>query len=311
MIVVIFTGCTRLEQPSDLTATALNDSTIELSWIPRGAGQEGYYILEATDSSDFADAFRTEQDARTVVLPHRRPGTHYRYRVEAFKGEKRGEASEPVEVTTPKTIPAAPTNLTGKAIASSMIQIDWDDNSIGEAGFIVERQKDTAQTWREITRTGPEWTGITDSDLRSGMTYRYRVCAYNPNARSEYTKVCTLKTDEYKSIRVLFPNGGEVITHSPLVIKWETDPEIFYVKIIIFNEEGFSVKPGGMMFNESERVTVNYGSGEYMTGVWSKGEYIFDMVESLPASKTYKIRVSNPKTGRFDESDGYFEVMGQ
>lgn len=309
LLSLVLAGCSRkLAPPTDLRAVALTDSTIELSWIGWSTGEEGFLVFESVEESKFALGFKVPQDERVTILDHRTPGTNYRYVVCAFAGQKRSKPTDTVSVTTPKTIPQAPTNLSGKALGTTSIKLSWDDNSICESGFSIERKNIITGEWEEIGRVWADWQEFDDTFRKTGTAYSYRVRAFNPTAASPYSNVCTVTTGENKSLKVVSPNGGEVYSREKMLIKWEADPEIIWVKVTIRNEEGIQVVPQKMMFVFNEMEAVGMDADNMTLMKWGQGEYLFEGVGNLPPSKTYKVRVTDLKSKRYDESDDYFEV---
>lgn len=74
-------------------------------------------------------------------------------------------------------------------IANSGIKVTlaWEDNSSDELGFNVERKDGPGGRYRTIGTVGPNMTTYTDTGLRPGKDYFYRICAFNEAGHSEYT----------------------------------------------------------------------------------------------------------------------------
>jgi peptidyl-Asp metalloendopeptidase len=84
--------------------------------------------------------------------------------------------------------PAAPSGLTATAASASHINLAWIDNSVDELGFIVERSLD-GYAWGEVARLGARVTAYGDYALTPGVSYFYRVQAYNLYGNSAYSNV--------------------------------------------------------------------------------------------------------------------------
>jgi chitinase len=89
--------------------------------------------------------------------------------------------------------PDAPSNLAAAPVASSQINLSWDDNSSNEHGFKVERSLDGV-SFVEIAETGEGVTGYPDINLTPETTYYYRVLAFNSAGVSGYTNVASATT---------------------------------------------------------------------------------------------------------------------
>ena len=64
------------------------------------------------------------------------------------------------------------------AVSDSQINLNWTDRSDNEKGFIIERRISSG-SYAEIASLEPDTTAFADTGLLSGVTYSYRVKAYN------------------------------------------------------------------------------------------------------------------------------------
>ena len=79
--------------------------------------------------------------------------------------------------------PVPPTNLKGSNTASSQISLTWTDNSTNETGFKIER-KTSADIFTVIGTTTTDVTDFIDSNAINGISYTYRVYAFNSAGNS-------------------------------------------------------------------------------------------------------------------------------
>ena len=87
-----------------------------------------------------------------------------------------GPTAAPTPTQTPKpdtTPPSVPTNLTGIAISSTVINLNWtaSTDNVGVAGYRIFRGGEEIGTSTTIT--------YSDTGLTAGMTYSYAVSAYD------------------------------------------------------------------------------------------------------------------------------------
>ena len=69
----------------------------------------------------------------------------------------------------------------------SRVDLTWRDNSAVETGFIVERRRVGWSQWSELERTGVNITAFSNTGLFPGITYIYRVRAFNEGELSAYS----------------------------------------------------------------------------------------------------------------------------
>jgi hypothetical protein len=86
--------------------------------------------------------------------------------------------SPTISATPAPSIPSAPVNLSATPQSSSIVMLNWLDNSTDEDGFIIYRDA------VEITRAGPNASSFQDTGLKSATTYQYSVKAYNEMGES-------------------------------------------------------------------------------------------------------------------------------
>ncbi|MDY6934891.1 MAG: fibronectin type III domain-containing protein [Spirochaetota bacterium] len=83
------------------------------------------------------------------------------------------------------SLPLSPNNLIANAATSSLIELNWQDNSANEVGFKIEK-KYIGESFIEIETVAPDVTSFNDIGFIEGITY-YRVRAFNDNGFSEYS----------------------------------------------------------------------------------------------------------------------------
>jgi peptidyl-Asp metalloendopeptidase len=98
-----------------------------------------------------------------------------------------GSDTATLQVTVAGSL-AAPTNLTATATGVRTIALNWTDNSAGESGFQIERSVN-GRGFSRIATVGANLTSFSQSGLRRGRTYSYRVRAYDSSGYSAYSNI--------------------------------------------------------------------------------------------------------------------------
>jgi fibronectin type 3 domain-containing protein len=179
---------------TNMVATAVSGSQINLSWkdnstnetgfkIWRKVGTSGSWVVRATVGANVT----SYQDTGLV------PCTLYTYGVVAYNSNGDSTASNAASATTP-CVPMAPTNLTARAVSSSQINLSWKDNSTNETGFRILRKVGTSGSWAVRATVGTNVTSYQDTGLARGTLYTYGVIAYNSNGNSGASNAASATT---------------------------------------------------------------------------------------------------------------------
>ena len=75
--------------------------------------------------------------------------------------------------------PSTPSGLAATAVSASQINLSWTDNSGLEDSYKIERATASSGPWTEIATTGANATTYASTGLSGGITYYYRVRAYD------------------------------------------------------------------------------------------------------------------------------------
>jgi hypothetical protein len=185
--------------PTNLTATAVSSSQINLAWTDNANNETGFKIERCQNAgcSNFAQIATVGANVTTYSNTGLTASTSYSYRVRATNLGGDSAYSNTASATTPatSTVPAAPSNLTATVISISQINLSWTDNSNNETGFKIERCQGSACTnFVEIATTGANATSFSNTGLARNTRYRYRVRAFNAVGNSGYSNIVAART---------------------------------------------------------------------------------------------------------------------
>jgi hypothetical protein len=178
--------------PTNLTATAVSSSQIDLTWVDNSNDETNFRIYRSTNGVNFVFTYNLGPNVTSFSDTGRTAGTTYYYQVAASNSNGISAFSNTVSATT-FPLPAAPTNLTAVAISSSRIDLAWTDNSNNEDGFKIYRSTDNVN-WVFYFAVGANVTTRSNTNLSSGTTYYYRVFAYNSGGNSANSNVASATT---------------------------------------------------------------------------------------------------------------------
>ncbi len=181
--------------PTGLTTTtppSFPPRQVTLTW--NDVATEANYVVERADGINppdnaFGVLITLPQDSISHVDLTVQPKWAYTYRVRAVNAG--GSSHSDVFVVTPGEIPEAPANLRVTRVTKNSVTIAWDDKSINEVGFYVERRNGTGAWTRVGDTPGPTFL---NTGLKNNTVYWYRVQAYNLDGVSAYTAEAFAKT---------------------------------------------------------------------------------------------------------------------
>jgi uncharacterized delta-60 repeat protein len=177
--------------PTNLGATALSVSQIDLSWIDNADNEDGYQVdRSTTGGATWATLTTLAANSNTYSDTTASAGTTYHYRVSGFNSNDVSAYSSQAIVMTG---PAAPGTLVATPVWTDRTYLAWEDVA-GETGFKVERSFDGGSVWTQIASVGANVTGYQDSGLQAASSYTYRVLATNTVGDSPYTNQASATT---------------------------------------------------------------------------------------------------------------------
>jgi hypothetical protein len=165
-----------LTPPSDLTATAVSTSQINLSWTDTAEDETNWQVFRddvfrawvAANATSFQDTGLSEN-------------TSYTYKVRAVTGSVGGSFSnEDTAQTISGNAPTAPTSLTATVSGSSptdTIDLAWTDNASDESEYQVWRS--SGGSFSLIATIAANLEAYEDDTCADGTTYTYYVRACN------------------------------------------------------------------------------------------------------------------------------------
>lgn len=191
---LVTASASQLAAPTDLRATAMSPTQINLSWSASGPPATSF-VMERRQESAVAFAFfatASPGSVRAFQDSTAQPDTKYRYRIRALDSAGGSPFSEEATATTPALVLTAPV-LRATAISTSRIRLTWTATATGIVRFIVERRSGNGQ-YVEVSRPGSAVTTLDDDGLAVSTQYVYRMRLETTAALSPYSNEATATT---------------------------------------------------------------------------------------------------------------------
>ena len=175
--------------PSNLSASVISSSQINLTWTDNSTNETGFEVKRATDSAftqnvTWIGGIQGASYSNTGLAS----STTYYYKVRAEGTTQDSAYSNVVSATTSAaTIPQAPSNLDATAVSNTQINLTWTDNSSNETGFEVKRATDSGFTQNVTWIGGITGTSYSNVGLNPSTTYYYAVRAEGTAGKSAYS----------------------------------------------------------------------------------------------------------------------------
>ena len=187
--------------PESLNAGTVTASSVSLSWSDPNSPQVESYLVERSDDGGTTwpatNSWPVTAPDTSYVDTTVSPASDYQYRVKAIYHTVESLPSTSLAVTTLPNPPAAPSWSTS-TVTFSQATLNWTvDNSNTVDGFRIERQEVLAGGAYGPWNT-PGWTVAadatywTDNTVTPGISYRYRILAYNAGGESAWSANTTV-----------------------------------------------------------------------------------------------------------------------
>jgi len=179
--------------PTNLTATALSQTSVSLNWTIGTGTETGFKLERKLEGGTYAQIGTAPAGATSATDNGVSAGATYVYRIRATNAGGDSPYSNEATVTALPNLPGAPTQLTVTALSQTSLKLDWNDNSSDETGFEIERTVNGVGAAAVSTNfsVDPNVTTFTDTGLSPNSSYSYRVRAINIAGPSAWSSSVT------------------------------------------------------------------------------------------------------------------------
>ena len=216
------------EVPLNLAIVDQNFGEVSLSWEDTSEIETGFRIQRKIGNGVYEDLEVFSENAiffndSTVV-----EFTEYSYRVNAYNSSGDSAFSNEISVAVPF---ASPRLLTGEAVNSYEVHLDWDDTSLVETGYRLER-KSAEGDYAVIGIFDPNSTLYVDDSVAPNQTYSYRVFAVKNGSDSLPSILVNITTPNIPAPMAPTELQVTVLSDTSISINWTDNSN---------NEDGFRI----------------------------------------------------------------------
>lgn len=267
VMVLALSGCFLFKPaaPSNLTATTLSASSIELSWSGNG---DSFIIYRSVGNSRSFKEIK-EVKSTSYLDTNLSANTTYFYEV---KSKNKMGISAPSNIASAMTRPLAPI-LKITYTYTSMVTLSWS-GSMNVEGYKLYRSTDSTTFTQIATITGK--TSYTNENLKSNTKYYYKMKAYNKGGDSKYSNVVNTTTMpvSYTVSGYVKDTNGKGISGVTISFKntfktfssVTSDSNGYWIKNGLSGEVTVSPSKNGWTFNPPSTVVSNTKNNVNFTG---------------------------------------------
>jgi len=230
--------------PSNLSAGALNDYQIKLTWDDNCAFEDGYEIQQMEGAGEWEIIDSVQANGSTHTISGLTYGVSYEFKVKAFTDINSSDFSDSV---TGSTVFPAPSNLSILQSGADAV-LSWSDNCTFESGYSIERSEDGGDIFNVIDTVAANSVYYTDSTITMYVDYVYRVIAFTDYNQSDYSEEVEFSLFTGNIIYVT-PTGSDFTGDGSVAYPYKT-----VQKAINMSSEGDMVLVADGTYNES----INY-----------------------------------------------------
>lgn len=203
------------EAPTNLTATSLCATRVALQWTDNSANESGFVIERQSGGGSWLVAATAPANSSTWIVNGLPPQSTHTFRVKAVNSYSPSAYSNTAQAGTGSF--SAPTNCAATSLGHNTVMLRWNDNSICESGFIIDRM--TAPTvWSAIDTVAEGTIEATIGDLQPGTEYEFRVVAFDGSVHSDYSNTASTKTKNFLPPPTNFQ--ASVLTATQAQLSW-------------------------------------------------------------------------------------------
>lgn len=259
----------KLNGPTSLSIREKGTSSVKLRWQNNSDYESNFVVESSRDGNSWSLQENVPAKLEGAEITGMSRNTKYYFRVRAALADgQRSAPSNQVEVILEYAVPSAPSGLGLASNGQNSVRINWRDNSLDEAYFVVQYSTNNS-TWNDKENVPADpLNGALIERLSANTTYFFRVRASNADGkRSDASNVLEVKTQDDTPEAPTNLVTSE-IAKTTLRLKWRdnsSDEASFVVQISKDNNS----------WTDKENVPANPANGAKIEGLAANTQYYF------------------------------------
>jgi len=171
-----------IEPPTELKASAVSDSRIELTWKDNSTSEAGFEVWRKTGKEGTWQKIASPRYTSKYTDATAKAGTEYYYKVRAYGLLSDGTTYTSAftkEVQVKTEMPPAPINVEASILSSDKVELKWEGPDDPNIEYKVERMTDSSSVWKEVASLPSKTFTYIDTGLVEYVAYIYRIKAVN------------------------------------------------------------------------------------------------------------------------------------
>ncbi|MCP4897513.1 MAG: PKD domain-containing protein [bacterium] len=180
--------------PSDLVATSISDTQIDLAWVDNSNDEDEFRIYRS-----FGETFTLWQTVEANTTSASNTGlvecTSASYYVVAYSLNGVSAPSNTDSATTIGLLPDIPAYLEATAIDHTQVDLTWSNGIVTQTAVEIQRATGEGE-FEDIAHVSGVTRQYEDTTVEPETTYTYRVRAVNDCGSSDWSDICEIMTPD-------------------------------------------------------------------------------------------------------------------
>ncbi|TSA25231.1 hypothetical protein D4R71_05670 [bacterium] len=308
---VILTFCTKkttspeeqLLPPTNLTVALVDNDQIAISWTENSTNETSYHIDRKKGTFNWYNDYSIGPPNASTFVDHIPvdSDTIYAYRLRTYDGNHYSAYSDTIAWFS---INSAPSSLQLEQIAQDTLKLTWQDNSIGEEYFRIDRKIDEKGWQMNYAHVPADTTHFLDYTTALYDTCNYKIFAVSGISHSDSTENAFIPFLPAPSNLQIQAFGATEVT-----LAWQDNCEgedgyLIYKRLEGTDWNIINVPPNTEEWTDEDVIPgiINYYKVCAFIGDDHSG-YIEDDINTLPAPSNLQIEQLNVHTFKLDWQD--------